>query len=270
MPLVSIASRQVMALAASAVLSVGSALTAQAQSSGPTAAYGRPYDASGYTSRRALDGTPRQPRGPYDPDYRGPRNVSPRPYDRDAGTHPGIWQGLYAGIHGGYVHGWAAPAGYGDSVGLSGGTLGLHLGYNWQHGPWVVGLEADASWMPIDGARSFAGPVWLEAESDWSSTMRMRLGYSFGGVLLYATGGVALANFAISRADALGLVRVDETEVGYAVGGGVEVEIAPGIRGRLEAIHMGFGETKLDHGSGRLPIDLDVTTVRAGVTFKLN
>src|SRR5665811_1191671 len=56
------------------------------------------------------------------------------------------------GINGGYAwgqSGWSDPAVGVDSgnFNTSGGLVGGQLGYNWQTGPVVLGIETDADWM---------------------------------------------------------------------------------------------------------------------------
>src|SRR5262245_44299533 len=60
-----------------------------------------------------------------------------------------LWTGLYVGAHLGYGwgHGEADASGFGMHVGVevhdSGSVGGLQIGYNWQRGGYVVGIEAD-------------------------------------------------------------------------------------------------------------------------------
>jgi outer membrane immunogenic protein len=74
------------------------------------------------------------------------------------------WTGFYIGAHGGY--GWSnqndwqyydccgsstpsnIPIGQGK---LNGGLAGGQIGYNWQTGSYVLGLQADGSWADIKG-----------------------------------------------------------------------------------------------------------------------
>ncbi len=54
---------------------------------------------------------------------------------------------------------------------------GVHAGYNWQKdGPLVLGIEGD---------------VMFGDEVDYLASIRGRIGYAMGDVLLYGTGGVA-------------------------------------------------------------------------------
>src|SRR3569832_2562043 len=64
---------------------------------------------------------------------------------------PFTWSGFYVGINGGYGVGrsnWSDPATDPTQRGfnLSGGVVGGQLGYNWQTGPFVLGLESDLDW----------------------------------------------------------------------------------------------------------------------------
>ncbi|HEY2872366.1 MAG TPA: porin family protein, partial [Reyranella sp.] len=58
------------------------------------------------------------------------------------------WTGFYAGINAGYAWGqssWSDPAAGANSGNFdtSGGLVGGQLGYNWQTGAFVLGVETD-------------------------------------------------------------------------------------------------------------------------------
>src|SRR5262249_17742057 len=58
------------------------------------------------------------------------------------------WTGFYLGINGG--GGWGHSNW--DSAGnfsLTGGLIGGTVGYNWQQGPLVLGVEGDIDWSDI-------------------------------------------------------------------------------------------------------------------------
>src|SRR5262245_39877086 len=62
---------------------------------------------------------------------------------------PPIWTGLYVGAHLGYAwgQGEAHVSGFGMHVGVevhdSDAVGGIQIGYNWQRGGYVIGIEAD-------------------------------------------------------------------------------------------------------------------------------
>lgn len=135
---------------------------------------------------------------------------------------PSIFDGWYAGVHGGYRLGDATfrsapytttlPGGGGavtfpgrnDKFEPEGGLVGLHLGHNARQGPnWLVGAEADFTWGEGDdgvfhsgtltsiSGDAFAYTIRSEMDLRWQASLRARIGYISGSWLFYATGGVA-------------------------------------------------------------------------------
>src|SRR5262245_970733 len=79
-------------------------------------------------------------------------------------------------------------------------TAGGQVGYNWQSGNVVYGLEADLNWVNGKSSFSFPDPTNLSetitasTKLEWLATIRGRLGITISPpTLLYATGGVAFA-----------------------------------------------------------------------------
>ena len=169
------------------------------------------------------------------------------------------WTGFYVGGNAGYISKETqvttvglngAPTGPGTLFNtLSGArvpfskfqrggfTGGGQVGLNYQFSNVVVGLEADAAYT--DAKRDFNSFGTTSAYSQYSSdlrylaTYRGRLGYAFDRMLVYATGGFAYGSvgnkalfFATPPAGGLGVVQFAgfrrSTQIGYAVGGGVE------------------------------------------------
>ena len=97
------------------------------------------------------------------------------------------WTGFYVGINGG--GGWGRSNWDGIPTGsfnTSGGLIGGTLGYNWQTGPWVLGLEGDIDWANINGNSSAAGCVPnCNTKTDWLGTIRGRVGYAFDLSLIH-------------------------------------------------------------------------------------
>ena len=87
------------------------------------------------------------------------------------------------------------------SFNTSGGLVGGTLGYNWQMGQAVFGLEGDADWSDIRGSAVCGGGVTVcEMRNDWLGTFRGRLGYAFDRFLPYVTGGLAVGDIKTSIA----------------------------------------------------------------------
>jgi outer membrane immunogenic protein len=116
----------------------------------------------------------------------------------------------------------------------SGWVAGVHTGYNWQSGALVYGLEADINWTGLDTdirkrLDGFTPPPSgrTSAEIDWFGTVRGRLGWTNGPLLIYATGGFAYGKVDLDStfnfAQGTGIVlHSDEskTKTGWVVGGG--------------------------------------------------
>ena len=135
---------------------------------------------------------------------------------------------------------------------------GGQIGYNWQSGSFVYGLEADASWLD---AKAFTdwfptrdnGNVTSTQSIDWLATVRGRAGLAVDRTLLYITAGVAFAGvknsidttFTCPRcdpADNFSLIYND-TRVGWAVGGGIEHMLTPNWTLRAEALWVDLGQS---------------------------
>src|SRR2546421_9728453 len=93
------------------------------------------------------------------------------------------WNGAYVGVNLGYQWGKVTNWGGGEPNGVMGGG---QIGYNWQFGQYVFGLEADLQGSAAEdtfAAYKFANP--------WFGTVRGRAGYAMNNVLFYLAGGLA-------------------------------------------------------------------------------
>lgn len=197
----------------------------------------------------------------------------------------GNWTGFYIGGNLGYgwgsygasnaigtfvnTNGGSAPYGFNAASGNGNGvTAGIQAGYNWQIEQAVLGIEADWQYLnskvgtgnsaialPAAIGSNFSGSA--SVSTDWYATFRGRVGYAFGPALLYATGGIALAETKLGASASgsiptslfpltygpLGSMNVSQTTVlvGYAVGGGLEYALGAGWSFKGEYLHMGFG-----------------------------
>src|SRR5262249_36263565 len=92
------------------------------------------------------------------------------------------WSGFYAGLNLGYQWGHVTNTGI-DPSGIAGGG---QLGYNWQTGQFVFGVEADIQASAADD--TFAP---YKFSNPWFGTLRGRAGYAINNILLYGTFGLA-------------------------------------------------------------------------------
>ncbi len=163
----------------------------------------------------------------------------------DRAYYPSIWQGLYAGVH----------LGHGESGPADGFLGGAQIGYNWQAGQIVYGVEADVSFADISFEQSFMGAT-VSASIDWMATLRGRLGFLVTpNVLVYGTAGFGYVN-ASGSANLPGVVSfsVSDSEFDFVYGLGLEGKLTNTMSARIE--YLAFS-------------DLDIDIIRAGVNFKL-
>ncbi len=67
---------------------------------------------------------------------------------------------------------------------------GIEAGFNWQHGNFVYGAEADL--QPFSANDTFA--PW-QFSNPWFGTVRGRAGFSIGNVLVFGTAGLAYGSW---------------------------------------------------------------------------
>jgi outer membrane immunogenic protein len=136
------------------------------------------------------------------------------------------------------------------STRLSGVIGGGQLGYNWQAGRFVFGLEADFDGSGETGSSNFFSPLGTTTTSHqekWFSTVRGRVGMTADRWLFYVTGGVAFENLAHNTTFTpigLGTVPIigeTVTRTGYTVGGGVETALWGNWSGGVEYLYIDTG-----------------------------
>lgn len=229
------------------------------------------------------------------------------------------WTGLYIGANGGYGSGdvntsqnsvttsgplFGLPVGFlppaartftglDRSYGSDGGFGGLQIGYNFQSGNIVFGIEGDYQWSDIKGEDHFlgslAGPTYdvYSKMSDFA-TIRGRFGYALDNVLLYGTGGVAFGKMELTTVDTPGIPgfflgpaysgSASKWATGYTVGAGVEWAFAQNWSVKGEYQYLSFSDMDFDVvfptpaadvSTGHARGDFDVHTVRVGLNYKL-
>ena len=181
---------------------------------------------------------------------------------------PFSWTGLYVGAHIGYGWSdidWREPPAFTASHDGSGWLLGAQVGYNWQVGRLVWGVEADISSGWIDGGSGGSGH-----SLDWLYSLRGRAGLTSADNrwLFYATAGVAWADVDYRSA---GFGGHSETHFGWVAGGGVERVLAPNLTARVEYLYYNFDGVSAPAGAlgpGATDLDPSTHTIRVGLNFK--
>lgn len=177
------------------------------------------------------------------------------------------WSGPYAGLSAGAswqtfdtAFGFVPTRGAFDATGFTGG---IFAGIQAQSDRFVYGVETDINFNTGDDTRLIAG-VPVTAENDWFSTLRGRVGYAAGNVLLYGTGGLAVGNVAVSAAG----FSASDTRVGWTVGAGLEAALTANFTLRGEYLYTDLGKTDGTLGGVPFASEFDSHTVRAGITYR--
>jgi outer membrane immunogenic protein len=169
------------------------------------------------------------------------------------------WTGPYIGLQGGYVshegefettNGFLGgdPAVTRTFDRTEGGVFGGgHLGYNWQAGRWVFGVEGDLNALSarakIDSFPPFASYVTFDVK--WLATARARVGVLLSdAMLIYLTGGIAFADVRnVASPTAFGIRMIeDRVKTGWTVGGGIEHVFARNWTVRVEGRYVDLGD----------------------------
>jgi outer membrane immunogenic protein len=161
------------------------------------------------------------------------------------GYYPAVWSGFYLGANGGWA--WRdqndvfAVTPFPGLRNVDGGFGGGQIGYNWQSGHFVLGVEADIQGAGIEEKTTFLG-VDFKSGLDWFGTVRGRLGYAFGPSLLYATGGFAYGGVT-NEVDILTVLSFKNTgtATGYTIGGGYEYKFARAWSLKAEYQYINLG-----------------------------
>jgi outer membrane immunogenic protein len=181
------------------------------------------------------------------------------------------WTGFYVGINGGGGWGnsnWNDPYGSTDAK-VSGGLVGGTLGYNFQMGQAVFGLEGDIDWSDIRGSTNtgICSGTSCETRNSWLATARGRIGYAFDRVMPFVTGGAAFGDI---KATPAGLGTTTTTKTGWTVGGGAEFAIAGPWTAKVEYLYVDLGKGDCSANICGPGTDASFTTnlVRAGINFR--
>ena len=180
------------------------------------------------------------------------RRSAPAPLPAFVAVPVFTWSGLYVGANAGYgfagdgtvtttgnqaittsnVANGFRPAS--QKLEADGFVIGGQIGYNYQIGSMVLGLETDIQYTDLSKSSSYLSsrgdPASFRTSTSYLGTVRGRIGYAFDRWMIYATGGLAYGDV-YSRATFNSFIPPNGvqfngtksgTETGYTVGAGVE------------------------------------------------
>ena len=225
------------------------------------------------------------------------------------------WTGFYAGLHlggtwgttgafdnqgynlppGGGALAQVAPfLGGGDrwDADTSGFVAGGQLGYNWQLGALLLGLEGDVGDLGLNGSAATHAPLVggdtsSHTEADFYLTARGRIGIVADHWLLYATGGYFGAETRVGILDACSTVppcgfstmdaRDQSFRSGWRAGGGIEWVLSGPWTAKAEYLYYDLGSKTVSGLAGGVvgptyswDLDTHGNIVRAGVNYRFS
>ena len=194
------------------------------------------------------------------------------------------WTGFYAGLNAGGVGSTGSHitntgtdtdgGGLGFNLGLgnvpafasvsdSGALGGAQIGYNWQSGAWLFGVEADADAASSKSSQSYgpntfggqaAQTTVFTRELDGLETVRARVGYFVApSVVIYGTGGSAFGQAKLGNqwicptcgpatsTESSTAHQTTSTLTGWAAGGGFEWKFASKWSLKAEYLYADLG-----------------------------
>lgn len=182
------------------------------------------------------------------------------------------WSGFYVGANAGY--GWAEMSdNLGGPVqrlqGALGALGGVQVGYNYDFGGFVLGVEGDLQVSGMKYTETLAG-VTGTFSVDQFGTLRARAGLAADRFLPYVTGGLAVANGHININGAGANYDESKVSVGWTVGAGVEFAATDNITLKAEYLYADFGKANYTGPVGAIPAEVSTkaSIVRTGVNFK--
>ena len=199
------------------------------------------------------------------------------------------WTGFYIGGNGGWgqshscvdfldATGVAFAQGCGNR---SGGVIGGQLGYRWQSGQWVFGLEAQGDWADLSNTRqSVLFPAFsTRTKTDGIGLFTGQIGYAWNASLLYVKGGAAVTSNSfsvINNNTGIEVALANSTRWGGTVGVGWEYGFAPNWSLGIEYDHLFMGDANnsfttpanvANFLNSRLSQDVDMVTFRVNYRF---
>jgi opacity protein-like surface antigen len=212
--------------------------------------------------------------------------------------------GFAGGVHGGYNYalppGWLIPGWLTPGGGLASWVIGVEADWNKTEvgtGGGVVGLTTNGGFPIPPGVclqgvfgRGVCNGLLISDNLNWTASIRGRLGWTLGSLMLYGTGGGAWSSEELSGQIGAGNARVasiltsgNHTNSGWVAGGGVEFMATPAWLLRLEYLHYQFNSSLNTtagctacvpgpfDGAGHFAwTNNNFDVIRAGLSYKFN
>jgi outer membrane immunogenic protein len=193
------------------------------------------------------------------------------------------WTGFYVGGNLGGAFGNVevtdVATGTTTSPNSSGFAGGGQFGYDYQMGPWVIGIRNVIDGTNLSKSTTFSRPTFagtINSHANWFDALTARGGYLVQpNLLLYVQGGAAWTQWDVTfNTGGTQVGEISGTKTGWTVGGGVEWMFVPHWSAFLEYNYMGFGTfsnavaTCIGATCGTFSGKADLQNVLVGVNYK--
>jgi len=193
------------------------------------------------------------------------------PADPVAAPPAFTWTGFYVGANAGYAWGTARLRdndGDGVSGRFNGALGGAQIGYNFQSGDLVFGVETDIQATGISRSLT-GGDTTVKSEIQYLGTVRGRIGMSFDNIMPYVTAGLAYANNKISVSEGGISLSSTKTHFGWTVGAGVEAYLGSGWSVKGEYLYVDLQNKRyFANFDGGFRARSDFHIARVGVNYR--
>jgi outer membrane immunogenic protein len=222
------------------------------------------------------------------------------------------WTGFYVGVNAGYAWSREREVTYSNITGTlvsptgvprfvnfdaKGAVAGGQIGYNFQSGVFLFGIEADADYANISGKATSFGMIDVRRSStgdqrlDTLATLRGRFGLTHDRFLAYATGGLAVgfAKSTSSFSNTDGCVfpggganqcptgSASKTLAGWTAGGGLEYAFDRSWSLKGEYLYYNLGSLSYTLSDANFPgVTYGASTefrghvIRGGINYRFN
>jgi outer membrane immunogenic protein len=154
---------------------------------------------------------------------------------------------------------------------------GLQVGYNYQIGNLVLGVEWDFDWTSIDASGvvtipGLGGALQASVDTEWITTLAGRIGLALDRTLVYVKvgGGWVRSEASVTQLSTGSTLTASHTNAGWLVGAGFEYAFAPNWTAKFEYDFIGLGDKAFPGFAGTRAFELerDVQQVKVGINFK--
>jgi outer membrane immunogenic protein len=203
------------------------------------------------------------------------------------------WSGFYVGANGGWGSSrncWDLDSVVGVFVGpisegchnATGGVAGGQIGYRWQTGAFVFGVEGQGDWANLRGSnpsslQAFGPGLTNQTTLNAFGMIVGKAGYAWNNTLFYVNSGVAVTSEKLQglvTGTGLMVDTAKDTHLGYVAGAGFEYGFAPNWSAAIEYDHLfmdqqanGFSIAGVQTRVDNVHQDVDLVTVRLNYHF---